>query len=92
MVTIPYRLITYPRVYKEAPRVVASSVAMDGVISKIRCDGNSLRNLTRAELAMLAASFIEHYVKHCIHYVWDLLPDSFTRNPQMSKYRRCFVH
>ena len=83
---------TCPRVYKEAPRDVASSVAMDGVISKIHRDGNSLRNLTRAELAILPASFIEHYVRHDIHYVWDLLPDSFTSNPDMSKYRRCLVH
>ena len=61
--------------------VVASSVVMDGVISKIYRDGNSLRNLTRAKLAILPASFIEHYVKHDIHYVWDLLPDVFTSNP-----------
>lgn len=65
---------------------------MDNVIKKFYSEGNSLRNLTKAELAILPPSFIEFFGQRDIHYVWDKLPDSFTSNPNMAKYKLCLKH
>lgn len=68
------------------------SVAMDAVIRKFHKNGNSLLKLSKGELAILPHSFIEYFGQNDIHDVWDKLPDSFTSNPAMLKYRRCLKH
>lgn len=65
---------------------------MNAVIVKFYNNGNSLLGLTKEELAVLPHAIIENFGQRDIHYVWNNLPDSFTSNPAMLKYKRCLKH